>query len=158
VPIFNAFRRVRIFSVAALGGGLLCCLLFSGCAVIAPPASVGGTWSGQLTWDESGLWSPFSMALTQDGSSLQGEVRLPGPGGQSFAIVVNDGVVGSTEFSLDASGTMILVTPSCLVQLALDGEIDGDRITGTGTQWNDGDPHTFEWSADLVAPAETEAR
>jgi len=94
------------------------------------------------------------MTLVQDGSALQGEVRLPAPGGQSFMIVVNDGSVGSRTFSLDASGTMNLVSPSLFVQLALDGEVDDTRIAGTGTQWNDGAPNPFEWTADLIAPAE----
>ncbi len=139
---------------AAVGTGILCSILLGGCAILSPPAAVGGTWSGQITWDASGLWSPFSMTLVQDGSAIQGEVRLSGPGGQSFAIVVNDGSVGGRDFSLDASGTMSLVSPSVLVQLALDGEVDDTRVTGTGTQWNDGAPNTFEWFADLIAPAE----
>lgn len=147
----------RAYLVTALCGCVLCSVLFAGCSVLSPPAEVGGTWSGQITWDANGLWSPFSMVLAQDGSSLQGEVRLPAPGGQSFAIAINDGVVGSRDFSLDASGTMDLVTPSLLVQIALDGEVDNAQITGTGTQWNDGAPHTFEWTADLVAPAEPES-
>jgi len=120
---------------------------------------VAGTWSGFITWTSgpaTSFTSPITLTLVQEEkkTEITGEIGLMGPGSKPFSISITDGTAGNGEFTIQASGVMDVVTPHANVQIDLEGKRDGDVLSGTGTQTNDGAAYTFSWSATLQASTE----
>ena len=120
---------------------------------------VAGTWSGSITWTSgpaSGFTSPITLTLVQEEKKTQitGEIGLMGPGSKPFSIPITEGTAGNGTFNIQASGEMDVVTPHANVQMEITGHRDGDTLSGTGTQTNDGTPYTFSWTATLQAAAQ----
>ncbi len=121
--------------------------------------NVAGTWSGFITWTSgsaTGFTSPMTLTLVQEEKDTQitGEIGLMGPGSKLFSIPITEGTAGNGTFTIHAFGVMDVITPHANVQIDLTGKRDGDVLSGTGTQTNDGVPYTFDWSATLQASAE----
>ena len=120
---------------------------------------VAGTWSGSITWTSGpadGFTSPITLTFVQQEKETQitGDIGLMGPGSQPFSISITSGTAGNGTFTVHASGVMDVITPSVNVQMDLTGQRDGDVLSGTGTQTNDGEPYTFNWSVTLQGVAE----
>ena len=141
-----------IVSIAVLIG----ILGISGCFALSP-IDAAGTWSGFITWTSgpaTGFTSPLTLTLAQEKTEITGEIGLMGPGSKPFSIPITAGTAGSNQLTIHAAGSMDVITPSVNVQIDLEGKRDGNVLSGTGTQTNDGVPYTFDWSATLQASAE----
>ena len=146
--------RRAVLAIVVLGASLS----LAGCFGFTP-VNVAGTWSGLLTWTSgpaTGFTSPITLSLVQEEKQTQitGEIGLMGPGSKPFSIPITDGTAGDGTFTIHAAGVMDVITPHANVQIDLEGERDGTKLSGTGTQTNDGVPYTFTWSATLQEQAE----
>ena len=130
----------------------------SGCFGFAP-VNVAGTWSGLLTWTSgpaNEFTKPITLILDQQEKETQitGDIGLMGPGSKPFSIPITGGTAGIGSFTIQAAGVMDVITPNVNVQIDLEGKRDGNVLSGTGTQTNDGVPYTFDWNATLQVSAE----
>ena len=137
---------------------LISVLGLSGCFGISF-INVAGTWSGLITWTSGpapGIKTPITLTLVQQKKDTQisGEIGLMGPGSKPFSIPITEGIAGNGSFTIHAFGVMDVITPHANVQIDLTGKRDGNVISGTGTQTNDGVPYTFSRSATLQASTE----
>lgn len=104
----NPYSDIIMFSLV---------LLLAACGGQGSVPDVTGNWTGQIN-SPNGLL-PFSMSLTQNGTSVEGTVTLEG------AIPVTGSVAGNviTLGFQDAAGDSIQIG----------GTVDGNSMTGTMT-------------------------
>ncbi len=120
--------------------------------------NVAGTWSGFMNWTSgpaSGFATPITLILEQEAKSTEitGSVGLTA-GTESFSIPITEGIAGNGSFTVHATGTIHVANRQVEVQIDLEGERNGDVLSGTGTQTNDGVPYTLDWTATLQSSAE----
>lgn len=145
----KAFILITIASISLLG--LSACL---GIGLI----DVAGTWSGYITWTSgpaSGFDSPLTLVLEQEEKSTEitGAVGLTA-GTEQFSIPITEGIAGNGVFTVTATGQASIAGQDMVISVVLEGQRNGDVLTGTGTQTNDGAPYTFDWSAAMQASAQ----
>ncbi|UCF09563.1 MAG: hypothetical protein JSW65_05740 [Candidatus Bipolaricaulota bacterium] len=133
--------------------------LLGGCAVLAPPIEVAGTWIGDLAWVAgdplAGFEEPLSLILEQTGSEVTGSVILQGPSATSLTVPVETGNAGRRSMDLRAAGPVTVGSQVVSITVTLVGELEEGLLTGTGTRIVNGDAHDFEWSARRTAPPAT---
>jgi hypothetical protein len=131
-------------------------LVLGGCAILAPPIEVAGTWLGDLAWvpDDplAGFTEPLTLQLEQTGREFTGTVILQGPSATSILITVDSGSAGRSAMDLHGTGTLTYGDVTRNVELTLMGELDGDDLRGTGTRTIQGESHHFEWTARRTVP------
>jgi len=120
------------------------------------PIDVSGDWTGLMTWAEgdpnAGFTTPITLELTQEGQTVSGAVGLMGPGSNPFSLSITSGNVRGHSVSIEAAGTLDLITPPANIIISLTGDSDGESMSGSGTQTIDGVPHTFTWEVMLTSP------
>jgi len=121
--------------------------------------NVAGTWNGSITWTSGPartFTTPITLTLVQQEKETQitGEIGLMGPGSKPFSVLITDGTAGNGTFIIHAAGKMDVITPPVNVTVDLEGKRDGNVLSGTGTQTNDGAAYNFDWSATLQAEAQ----
>jgi hypothetical protein len=114
---------------------------------------IAGTWSGYMSWTTgpaTGFETPITLVLEQEEESTQitGSVSLT-VGTESFSIPITEGIAGNGSFTIEAIGIIDVAAQQIEVQIELKGGRNGDVLSGTGTQRNDGVPYTFNWTATL---------
>ena len=97
---------------------LLCAALTAGCATPT------GTWTGEC--DAGEVEVLIDLTLTEDGESISGDGVI------SYQIPQEDPVEDPVTVTGDIDGTSVLLelTPETGGELSIDGELDGDVISG----------------------------
>ncbi len=102
------------------------------------------------TGPATGFETPITLMLEQEEKSTQitGSVGLT-VGTETFSIPITEGIAGNGSFMVQATGMVDVATQQIEVQIELEGKRNGDILSGTGTQTNDGVPYTFDWTASM---------
>jgi hypothetical protein len=131
-------------------------IALGGCTLLSP-VDITGSWAGELIWGPddpmAGFSSSLGLVIEQSGVDISGVVTLEGPGATSIVIPITTGRARLSGFEIRCSETVEVAGTPYLIDLSLDGERDGNRLSGTGEQTVEGETSTFEWAALYAGPA-----
>lgn len=139
--------------------GLLVVVAVCGCSP-AIRVDVSGGWVGDITWTSgpaTGLTTPLSLDLLQDGSDVSGEVTLTSHSNYTYTIPITFGRARSSGVEFDASGYNDQLSPAVPVTWQFDGTPGTTQMSGTGTATINGSTYRFSWDAVLVSPPAVES-
>jgi len=140
---------------ALLGAAVLVCLLtVGGCVPLEQDVDATGTWTGTRVWQEGsleGISTPLTLVLTQEGRTVSGEVRVMA-GQQAIPLPVIRGSVRGRGVLIEASGTPEIGGVPVAITFSLQGDVNGNVMTGSGSETVAGGQNPFVFEVERPAP------